>query len=209
MKKLGLCLMLCFLFLGNLAAQWSVGGKVGVDWSRNVYTGAYPNTSFKAGLNLGFVGNYQLNDWLDLQGELLYAQHNYADKDLYEMSEDGSTLNKGLKSHGHYLDIPLMVKFYPFRHDVGFNVEAGVQPGFFLGESLKIGDKSMDELKGERNPVDCSIVIGTSYHARKNWFVDLRYALGVTNIYKGYENVNADGIHIQSLQLSLGYLFQL
>ena len=34
MKKLGLCLMLCFLFLGNLAAQWSVGGKVGVDWSK-------------------------------------------------------------------------------------------------------------------------------------------------------------------------------
>ena len=80
MKKLGLCLMLCFLFLGNLAAQWSVGGKVGVDWSKMTYPIDGMDAHFKAGATLGAVANYQLSNWFDLQGELLYSQHNYKDE---------------------------------------------------------------------------------------------------------------------------------
>ncbi len=64
MKKLSLCLMLCFLFLGNLAAQWSVGGKVGVDWSKMTYPMEDMDTHFKAGATLGAVANYQLSNCL-------------------------------------------------------------------------------------------------------------------------------------------------
>lgn len=201
MKKLSLCLMLCFLFLGNLAAQWSVGGKVGVDWSKMTYPIDGMDAHFKAGATLGAVTNYQLNDWLDLQGELLYSQHNY--KDDLVVDPAGGYQSEVLKVKAHYIDVPLLVKFYPLKHDSGFNLEAGVQPGFFLAQSAKLGKEDFSDC-GDRNPVNCALLVGASFHAPKNWFIDLRYAFGLTNVTKG-----GDGFKIQSLQLSLGYLFQL
>jgi len=202
MKKLGLCLMLCFLFLGNLAAQWSVGGKVGVDWSKMTYPIDGMDTHFKAGATLGAVANYQLNDWLDLQGELLYSQHNYKDDLVVDL--EGGGLSEVLKVKAHYIDVPLLVKFYPLKHDSGFNLEAGLQPGIFLAQSAKVDNVDEEISAGDRNPVNCALLVGASFHAPKNWFIDLRYAFGLTNVAKG-----GDGFKIQSLQLSLGYLFQL
>lgn len=202
MKKLSLCLMLCFLFLGNLAAQWSVGGKVGVDWSKMTYPIDGMDAHFKAGATLGAVANYQLNDWLDLQGELLYSQHNYKDDLVVDL--EGGGLSEVLKVKAHYIDVPLLVKFYPLKHDSGFNLEAGLQPGIFLAQSAKVDNVDEEISAGDRNPVNCALLVGASFHAPKNWFIDLRYAFGLTNVPKG-----GDGIKIQSLQLSLGYLFQL
>ena len=203
MKKLGLCLMLCFLFLGNLAAQWSVGGKVGVDWSKMTYPIDGMDTHFKAGATLGAVANYQLNDWLDLQGELLYSQHNYKDDLVVDGIAQGE-MSEVLKVKAHYLDVPLLVKFYPLKHDSGFNLEAGLQPGIFLAQSAKVDNVDEEISAGDRNPVNCALLVGASFQAPKNWFIDLRYAFGLTNVAKG-----GDGFKIQSLQLSLGYLFQL
>ena len=202
MKKLGLCLMLCFLFLGNLAAQWSVGGKVGVDWSKMTYPIDGMDAHFKAGATLGAVANYQLNDWLDLQGELLYSQHNYKDDLVVDL--EGGGLSEVLKVKAHYIDVPLLVKFYPLKHDSGFNLEAGLQPGIFLAQSAKVDNVDEEISAGDRNSVNCALLVGASFHAPKNWFIDLRYAFGLTNVAKG-----GDGFKIQSLQLSLGYLFQL
>ena len=201
MKKLSLCLMLCFLFLGNLAAQWSVGGKVGVDWSKMTYPIDGMDTHFKAGATLGAVANYQLNDWLDLQGELLYSQHNYKDEIMVE-NEGGLGRDETLKGRSHYIDVPLLVKFYPLKHDSGFNLEAGLQPGIFLAQSAKVDNVDEEISAGDRNPVNCALLVGASFHAPKNWFIDLRYAFGLTNVAKG-----GDGFKIQSLQLSLGYFF--
>ena len=203
MKKLGLCLMLCFLFLGNLAAQWSVGGKVGVDWSKMTYPIDGMDTHFKAGATLGAVANYQLSNWFDLQGELLYSQHNYKDE-IMVVNEGGLGRDETLKGRSHYIDVPLLFKFYPLKHDSGFNLEAGIQPGFFLAQSAKVDNVDEEISAGDRNPVNCALLVGASFHAPKNWFIDLRYAFGLTNVAKG-----GDGFKIQSLQLSLGYLFQL
>ena len=202
MKKLGLCLMLCFLFLGNLAAQWSVGGKVGVDWSKMTYPIDGMDAHFKAGATLGAVANYQLSNWFDLQGELLYSQHNYKDDLVVDL--EGGSLSEILKVKAHYIDVPLLVKFYPLKHDSGFNLEAGLQPGIFLAQSAKVDNVDEEISAGDRNPVNCALLVGASFHAPKNWFIDLRYAFGLTNVPKG-----GDGFKIQSLQLSLGYLFQL
>lgn len=202
MKKLGLFWMFCFLFLGNLAAQWSVGGKVGVDWSKMTYPIDGMDAHFKAGATLGAVANYQLNDWLDLQGELLYSQHNYKDDLVVDL--EGGSLSEMLKVKAHYIDVPLLVKFYPLKHDSGFNLEAGLQPGIFLAQSAKVDNVDEEISAGDRNPVNCALLVGASFHAPKNWFIDLRYAFGLTNVAKG-----GDGFKIQSLQLSLGYLFQL
>ena len=108
-----------------------------------------------------------------------------------------------MKVKAHYIDVPLLVKFYPLKHDSGFNLEAGIQPGFFLAQSAKLGEEDFSDY-GNHRSVSCALLVGTSFHAPKNWFIDLRYAFGLTPTYK--EN---DRFKTQSLQLSLGYLFQL
>lgn len=209
MKKLGLCLMLCFLFLGNLAAQWSVGGKVGANFS-NLKNGSMAEwMRQRVGFNLGAVGHYQFNGWLGIQGEILYAK--------YAVLFNGSLLDMGNvegngnlsyihdpKIRSHYIDVPIFAQISPFKRIPGVSFEVGVQPGFFLGENIKDGKRSVDTNLYDRNPVNCSLLFGAAFKFPANWYFDLRYVLGITDNYESYH-----GINTRALQLSLGYLFQL
>ena len=209
MKKLGLCLMFCFLFLGNLAAQWSVGGKVGVNFS-NLKNGSMAEwMRQRVGFNLGAVGHYQFNEWLGIQGEILYAK--------YAVLYNGSLLDMGNvegngnlsyihdpKIRSHYIDVPILAQISPFKRIPGVSFEVGVQPGFFLGENIKDGKRSVDTNLYDRNPVNCSLLFGAAFKFPANWYFDLRYVLGLTDNYECYS-----GLNTHALQLSLGYLFQL
>lgn len=207
MKKLFVFLILT-LVTNVVSAQWSIGGKVGMNWSKvvncpdigGVKSDELFDIHFRPGLNLGAVVNYQLSDWFDLQGELLYSQYNFEDKAGLTI-ESGSTIKSKLKYHNHYLDIPLLVQFYPLKHDSGFSLEAGVQPGFFLAESVNIENVNIG---GDNKPVSCALVVGSSFKAPENWFIDFRYIFGLTDTYK-----NMDGMNMQSAQISVGYLFRL
>ena len=196
MKKLGLCLMLCFLFLGNLAAQWSVGGKVGANFTGLAdsptvgkvganFTGLADSPTvedykWRTRFNIGGVAAYQLNDWLALQGELLYAQYGFLDKGGFGDNETGLSLSE-VKVISHYIDVPILAKVYPFKRWSGFNLEAGVQPGFFLVESMHAKEGSgRYAYMGDRNP------------------------LGMTEIYRDWGKMKN-----RAFQLSVGYLFQL
>ena len=135
MKKLGLCLMLCFLFLGNLAAQWSVGGKVGANFS-NLKNGSMAESmTQRVGFNLGAVGHYQFNEWLGIQGEILYAK--------YAVLYNGSLLDMGNvegngnlsyihdpKIRSHYIDVPILAQISPFKRIPGVSFEVGVNLAF-------------------------------------------------------------------------------
>ena len=209
MKKLGLCLMLCFLFLGNLAAQWSVGGKVGANFS-NLKNGSMAESmTQRVGFNLGAVGHYQFNGWLGIQGEILYAK--------YAVLYNGSLLDMGNvegngnlsyihdpKIRSHYIDVPIFAQISPFKRIPGLNFEVGVQPGFFLGENIKDGKRSVDTNLYDRNPVNCSLLLGAAFKFPARWYFDLRYVWGLTDNYECYS-----GLNTHALQLSLGYLFQL
>ncbi len=209
MKKLGLCLMLCFLFLGNLAAQWSVGGKVGVNFS-NLKNGSMAEwMRQRVGFNLGAVGHYQFNGWLGIQGEILYtkyAVHN--DSGLLDMGNVGIDGNPlvldDAKIRSHYIDVPIFAQISPFKRIPGLNFEVGVQPGFLLGENISDGKRSVDTNLYDRNPVNCSLVFGAAFKFPARWYFDLRYVLGLTDNYECYS-----GLNTHALQLSLGYLFQL
>lgn len=209
MKKLSLCLMFCFLFLGNLAAQWSVGGKVGANFS-NLKNGSMAESmTQRVGFNLGAVGHYQFNDWLGIQGEILYAK--------YAVLYNGSLLDMGNvegngnlsyihdpKIRSHYIDVPIFAQISPFKRIPGLNFEVGVQPGFLLGENISDGKRSVDTNLYDRNPVNCSLLFGAAFKFPARWYFDLRYVLGLTDNYECYS-----GLNTHALQLSLGYLFQL
>lgn len=198
MKKVFIFL---FLFIVcDISAQWSVGGKVGANWSKMANlpweTG---DSKQKIGLNLGAIGTYNLNNWFELQGELLYSQRGFK-----ETLADPATSNYDVNTRHQYIDVPILVKLYPFQKKECFNILAGIQTGLLLKESLKSDGSPIKDIYGKKNPVDFGLIFGLAYNFEKGLFFDARYILGLTNNYKKFE-----GIKSRSIQLSVGYLFQL
>lgn len=194
-----------FLFLFiicDVSAQWSVGGRAGVNWSRMTnFPLGIGDSKQKLGFNVGAIGNYHFNSWIELQGELLYSQQGFKDE-ISTSFVNSSTFDVNMMSQ--YIDVPILVKFYPFKKKECFNIQAGIQTGFFLTESAKSDDSSIQNIYGKKNPVDFGLVFGLAYNFEKGLFFDARYVLGLTNNYKEFE-----GIRGQSIHLSVGYLFHL
>lgn len=163
----------------------------------------------RVGFNLGAVGHYQFNGWLGIQGEILYtkyAVHN--DSGLLDMGNVGIDGNPlvldDAKIRSHYIDVPIFAQISPFKRIPGLNFEVGVQPGFLLGENISDGKRSVDTDLYDRNPVNCSLLLGAAFKFPARWYFDLRYVWGLTDNYECYS-----GLNTHALQLSLGYLFQL
>lgn len=190
-----------FLFIVcDISAQWSVGGKVGANWSKMAKSPWETGDSKqKIGLSLGAIGTYNLNNWFELQGELLYSQRGFK-----ETLADPATDNYDVNIRHQYIDVPILAKFYPFQKKECFNILAGIQTGFLLKESLKSDGSPIKDIYGKKNPVDFGLIFGLAYNFEKGLFFDARYILGLTDNYKQFE-----GIKSRSIQLSVGYLFQL
>lgn len=114
-------------------AQWSVGGKVGVNFTGLIDSPTAADYKWRTRFNIGGVAAYQLNDWLALQGELLYAQYGY--RDDHGFGYDG-IYTASIFETSHYIDVPLLLKVYPFRYRSGFNI--GIVAKYF--ESLQLID---------------------------------------------------------------------
>ena len=126
-RKCILALLLLWLAATPMRAQWSVGGKAGINWSTVRYPKNILNdkAGFITGGQAGIVVVYQFNRYFDMQAELLYATHGYKDDNLY-LNYDGNASQKGYSCRIHYIEIPLLVKYYPIA---GFNIQPGPQLG--------------------------------------------------------------------------------
>ena len=191
-------LLLCLVAI-PARAQWSVGGKAGINWSTVRYPKNILNdkASFIVGSQAGAVITYTCNTYFDLQLELLYATHGYKDKTLIFNDERGDTMYKGYSYRIHYIDIPLLVKFFPIA---GFNIQAGPQLG--------IGCTATDSWKGveafqQPAGAELGVVVGLGYEFNSGLFVDARYTWGLTHSIRDVESAY-EGRHIG---ISLGYRF--
>lgn len=101
MRKLFSFILLLLLFQESFA-QWSVGGKVGVNFTGLIDSPTAADYKWRTRFNIGGVAAYQLNDWLALQGELLYAQYGFLDKGGFVNNETGLSLSE-VKVISHYL----------------------------------------------------------------------------------------------------------
>lgn len=191
-------LLLCLVAI-PARAQWSVGGKAGINWSTVRYPKNVLNdkASYIVGGQAGVVATYTCNTYFDLQLELLYATHGYKDKTLIFNDEQGNTMYKGYSYRIHYIDIPLLVKFFPVA---GLNIQAGPQLG--------IGCTATDSWKGveafqQPAGAELGVVVGLGYEFNSGLFVDARYTWGLTHSIRDIESAY-EGRHIG---ISLGYRF--
>ncbi len=198
MKKMLLALLAAVMCMGGAFAQLSMGSKVGLNLSS--LTG--DRTNYKAGVNVGVFANYRINSLFAIQPEFLYSMQGTA-------FDDVPVLTKTLESSytSHYLDIPVLLKVYPWR---GLNVQVGPQFGFCVDDEykVKLGGEEVSSKDLEKygydnkaKTFDFALAVGLGYEFDFGMTIDARYNFGLTKVYDQGDAKNT------LFMLSLGYKF--
>lgn len=155
----------------------------------------------------GIEGEYGINDNLGFSIGLLFATQGAKTKDnMFKVTEN-------------YLNVPLMLEYYPFAN-IGLAFKAGAQVGFSFRRRVKVDgiEYSADyvwqrnqwgrpmyvesELSKQFNKVDLAIPLGVSYEY-KHVILDVRYNLGLINVMKD----DPENSKNRMWQFTLGYKF--
>lgn len=185
MKKILLAAVLFMATSATIQAQLlQIGVKGGVNFASQ--TGdAFPEQNFdKEGItsfHAGLVAEIKLLERFSVQPELLY-------------STQGATYKNAVqefKNELGYISIPVMAKFYLTD---SFSLEVGPQASFLVSEKNDFDVEDAETFEFGLNA-------GLGFKITKNFFVQGRYGLGLTEASK-----NAD-IKNSTVQLSAGFMF--
>lgn len=191
--------------------EWYVTPRVGVgiaDLTGKLFDPSKAEGTYDATLRPiasfvgGIEGEYGINDNLGFSLGLLFATQGAKTKDnMFKVTEN-------------YLNIPIMLAYYPFTN-VGLAFKAGAQVGFSFRRRVTSDGitQSADyvwvrgryvetELSKQFNKVDLAIPLGISYEYR-NVVLDVRYNLGLINIMKDDPENSKNSLW----QFTLGYKF--
>ena len=178
------------------AKDFSYGLKIGLNVSTITYGG--DEVKSRVGLVGGIFGKIKLGTDLGLSAELLYSQQGC---DLEGNYDNFTTLTASIKAD--YLNIPILLNWYVPGVD-GLSIKAGLQPGFLLSSSVDatLGNLTVNiDDEFSFNSVDFSIPLGISYELAFGLLFDVRYNIGITDVFedgKGSNNV---------FQFTVGYRF--
>ncbi len=187
MRKIILALMCMLLTAGAAMAQkkFTFGPKVGVDLTHFWGSGTKFYESNRVQLN------YQVGVFAEQGG--IVKEHGIPTgiyKDIY-------TTN--------YINVPLMMKFYvtkavsiDFGPQVGFNVYSKTRGKW---EDTK-DEYNINDRKKYTNTFDFGLGLGATYNITSDVFVQARYTLGLTKIFK-----DEDPIKNGNAQIAIGYRF--
>ena len=136
-------------------------------------------SKFKPGLVLGVEGEYQLSDLFALGTGVLYSQQG----ERYDLPSDSKEYDKVKYDN---INIPLLAVF---KTRIGLSVKCGIQPEFVIGKP---------DFKARK--VNLSLPLGLSYEY-KNLSLDLRYNLGLTNVWDYVNSTEKN----RTIMITLGY----
>ena len=223
MKKITLSAIALMAFAFTQAQDLKFGAKAGLNLAN--LTGDVEDASMKPGFHVGGFVEIKFSDKLALQPELLYSlqgaktEYNYSFSDM--MSESYES-----KVNLSYINIPVMVKFYPVEK---LFLEAGPQVGFLvsakskdeysitMGGTTTSGSEDVD-VKDSFKSIDFGFNIGAGYEFTENLFANVRYNIGLSNIAEeteidvediDFENLSANDFSVKNsvLSVSIGYKF--
>ena len=180
MKKMFFAIALCII-VNSVSAQFTIGPKVGLNLS-NEYSGIKPideSNNYKTGLNAGIFGKYEINDIFDIQAELLYSQQGFK-SDIKLFDYGGTILEDDFKILSQYLNIPVVLKYYPFKR---FYIEAGPQIGICFNSKISPGDIDIKEAFDTNYNTVFSLVGGIGVNIGYGLSVNARYNHGFTKTY--------------------------
>ena len=186
MKKIFLAAVLFIATSATIQAQLvQFGVKAGVNFASQTGDASLEGVEFdKEGItsyHAGLVAEIKLLDRFAIQPELLYSTQgaNY------------KTPVQDFKNELGYISIPVMAKFYLTD---SFSLEVGPQESFLVSEKI-----DFDVENGET--FEFGLNAGLGFKITKNFFVQGRYGLGLTEASKDADVKNS------TVQISAGFLF--
>lgn len=213
MKKIALALVLVAMTAGIATAQDNIkpvtfGAKVGFDlthfWGKDCGHKIQPN--YQAGLFM----EYRVNDKFAIAPEVVFAAQ--GGKEDVVIAVDALKFEATEKYNTNYINVPVMFKFYPtssfsidFGPQVGFNVYSKSTTKLELkGAELPSGlsEKFTTDYKDATKTVDFGAALGCTYNLSDNAFVQARYTLGFTKVFKGDHDIKNG-----NAQIAFGYRF--
>ena len=198
-KKL-MAVLLAMLACMSASAQVKFGAKVGLDltnfWGKNI--GHAMGLNYQAGLMM----EYKFNPTFAIAPEVVFAAQGTGNMYLGDAGFDGGGKGK-IAFHVNYINVPVMVKCYATP---AFSIDFGPQVGFNVYSRYSYNDEviqSKPDHKDETNNVDFGLGLGGTYNLTDNAFVQARYTLGLTKVYKFEYDYRKNG----NIQLAFGMKF--
>ena len=226
MKKIITTLVLAVATLGVAQAQeFKVGVKAGGLFSNAAFkketkesgiTSKY-NTGFKFGYQFGVLGEYNFNDKLGVEVDVLYAFQG-AKLTSVEGGIEGETLRKIDIKNGE-LNTQMNVNHIWLKYSVaeGLRPKLGVNISNLVKTSLKGefegGGRTLNyaDLKAEpKKKFDFGVGAGIEYNHDSGFFVEATYNYGLTELSfkeKGDANSESPRFKNSVIQLNVGYKF--
>ena len=197
MKKIILTIALFISVITISSAQFTIGPKAGLNLSKEYYGEKIvdEDINFNPGVNAGLFGKYMLNDIFGIQAELLYSQQGFK-SNISLMDYDGILISMGYKNLSHYLNIPLVFKYYPLKR---FYIEAGPQVGFCFSSNISPSDRGDNAPNVDYNAINFSLVGGLGVYLSDRLSLNARYNHGLTHTFPDFNYKS------RVLQFSLTY----
>lgn len=131
----------------------------------------------RIGMVFGFLAEFALTEKISLQPEIQYSSQGNKDENL----------------RVNYIQVPVVLK-YNFS-DI-FNAQIGPQAG------IKIWEWENNE---NYNTLDFAAVAGIGVNITDNFFADLRYAFGLSNVFDDEDIPGGFEGNSRNIQISVGY----
>ena len=188
MKRLFFVLAALLLSTGIYAQgmEWGVKGGLNLASLTNS-----DGAKMRPGFHAGLYGEYGINDFLGIQGELLYSM----------MGAKGTEDGIGFTAQMDYIVLPVVAKIYLMDK---FSLDLGPQFGYLVNAKVKAkvdGTSASQSFYEDAEKFDLSIGMGLSYKLGYGFGISARYNLGLTEIEKG-----ADPKH-SVIQVGVTYKF--
>jgi len=166
MKKILLLVACMAVFSGAMAQRSGFGVKAGL----NLATMTNRDGEIRPNFNVGFFGEYVSSDLIGFQLEAVFSRQGMNGKDNSAL--DWIRLE--------YINVPILLKLYLVK---GLSFEIGPQLGFLLGSRYQytFGGYS-HRINGDYKSFDVSAAVGLSYQIDHNFFVNVRYNAGLTEL---------------------------
>ncbi|WP_025742087.1 porin family protein [Aquimarina pacifica] len=182
MKRKVLCIAI-LLILGTVvssAQEASYGVRIGANFS-SISSDDIPEDleDSRLGIVVGFLAEYPINEKFSIQPEFQFSS----------LGNDDETLRVD------YLQLPIFLKY---NLSEMFNIHVGPQAG------LKIWEWEDNQgLEANFETFNFAAVAGIGVNITENFFADLRYGFGISNIIDD-ELTDVEG-NTRNIQLSVGY----
>ena len=205
MKKVFVLIAAAIVCMSAMA-QVQFGGKVGFDMTN--FLGSNVDHGMKPGYQVGLMMEYKFSSRFAIAPEVVFAAQGGKDKlFLLDIDQHGIEFvsSAGMKYNANYINVPVMLKYYATPN---FSVDFGPQVGFNVYHKItaKKTNESID-IKDSTKPVDFGLGLGATYNLTDNAFVQARYTMGLTKVFKEEEVIGEYNAKNGNVQIAFGMKF--